>query len=160
RATFRKTLPSFSVSAITNNLNLTDGTWVDACAYGTGILRVANVGNYLYTQYIPDLHATWPNWVNTTHPLLLGSRPALDNGNVWFQSANASIYYYAYPDAMSYTLVRAMSAACALAPLNNRCYALWQRNAGSYEIMSLNGQESSQYTIYGLTSMPRVDAVS
>src|SRR5262249_22220225 len=52
--------------------------------------------------------------------------------------------------------------ACALIPIGDRCYALWKRYAGTYwwEIISLNGQESREYTLYGVTAMPRVDAVS
>src|SRR5262245_49252070 len=94
RATFRKSLPVFSFNGITNNLNLTSGTWIDSCVYGTGIGRVVNVGNYLYIQNIPNIHAAWPAWINTGHPLLPGSRPAIDDGYVYFQSSNTNVYRF------------------------------------------------------------------
>ena len=159
-ATFRKTLPVFSRYAMTNSIGLTDPAWIDACNWLTGILRVTSVGNVLYTQYIPDIHAAWPTWSNTGIALYPGSRPAVDAGYVWYQMATNEIRYRYYGTWSSEGSASSVPGAAALAPIGTRCYAIWQRNAGAYEILARNGQDSSQYTIYGLTSMPRIDAVS
>src|SRR4051812_4832948 len=93
RATFRKTLPEFYASAITDSLGLTDPALIDACNYGTGVLRVTAVGNVLYTQQIADIHGVWPAWTNTTITLYAGSRPAVDGGYVWYQKADGNVCY-------------------------------------------------------------------
>jgi hypothetical protein len=160
RATFRKTLPAFVYHSTSNSVGLTDLDWIDACNYGTGILRVSNVGNVLYTQYIPDINAAWPVWFNTGIALYAGSRPGVDQGNVFYQQSDTQVMRRPYSNWPAYSWVHNVAGACALAPIGTRCYALWQRNAGSYEIMSLDNTESSQYSIYGLTSLPRFDAVS
>src|SRR5215212_3849836 len=162
RATFRKTLPVFYTTAISDSLGLTDPAWIDACNWNTGILRVTAVGNVLYTQYIADVHGVWPAWTNTTITLYPASRPAVDGGCVWYQKPNGDACYRNFAVWSSEVVVRNMPGALALAPLGNRCYALWKRYTSTYwwEIVSLNGTDSCQYPIYGLTAMPRVDVVS
>jgi hypothetical protein len=160
RAAFRKSLPVFTMSTITDSLGLTTGAWIDACTYGTGILRVTSVGNVLYTQYISNIHEVWPAWSNTGIALCPGSRPAVDAGYVWYQLASNEIRYRYYGTWTTENSTNGLPGATHLAPIANHCYAMWQRNAGAYEIVSRGSTESSQYTLYGLTSMPRLDAVS
>jgi hypothetical protein len=160
RATFRKSLPVFTMSTITDSLGLTTGAWIDACTYGTGILRVTSVGNVLYTQYISNIHGVWPAWSNTGIALCPGSRPAVDAGYVWYQLASNEIRYRYYGTWSTELSTNGLPGATHLAPIANRCYAIWQRNAGAYEIVARGSTESSQYALYGLTSMPRLDAVS
>jgi hypothetical protein len=158
KATFRKTLPVFSSRAVTNNLGLTDTHWIDATVVDGNLWRIANVGNTLAMQTINDIDGAWPAW-SVGNALYPNSRPAMDDHYFYFQAPDGNVYRWDILTNQG-TYLRNMPGACALVGIGNRCYALWQRNPGAYEIVSMDGQESCHYTIYGLTSMPFVDGVS
>jgi hypothetical protein len=160
RATFRKSLLVFTMTALTDSLGLADPALIDVDVQDSGIFRVTSVGNVLYIQHILDIHAAWPAWSNTGIALYPGSRPAVDGGYVWYQAGNGTIYYRPISNFANAVSTNGLPGAAALAPIGNRCYALWQRSPGSYEIVARGGTESCHYTLYGLASMPRIDAVS
>ena len=93
RATFRITRPQFETSTLWNNVSITDSALINSCAYGTGILRVTNYNDHLYTQYVTDVHSSWPNWVDTGIVMWPGSRPGVDGGYVWYEKTNGALYY-------------------------------------------------------------------
>jgi len=127
RATFRKTRPAFALEVLNDSLGITDPSLIDSCAYGTGILRVTNYGGYLYTQYISDIYASWPNWVDSGIAIMEGSRPGVDAGYVWYQKSNASLYYRDYADMSTEHAGREDGDGYpeVLAPISNlRCYSI------------------------------------
>jgi hypothetical protein len=169
RATFRVTRPTFGVNTIADNLPITDSTQIDSCAYGTGILRVTNYNNTLYTQEVPDVHlSTWPNWVSRGIGLMAGSRPGVDGGYVWYQKTASAVLHYR---AQSNWSVEVEGRGDGdgnpeiLAPIRNeRCYSMY--TFGNHIRFSLGVDAPSdtfwmtrpEY-LYGVTQL-RLDAVN
>jgi hypothetical protein len=160
RATFRKTLPVFSHATISESIVLSGTSWVDACAYGTGILRVTNVGNVLYTQYVSDVHGVWPSWTNTGIALYASSVPAVDGGYVWYQKADGYLCYRNYPAwSTEVNPNKQFLTATTVAPIANRAFVMYKIATGTYEITYALGF-ASRFTLIGPTVLPRFDAVN
>ena len=163
RVTFRVTRPKFATHALTDSLGITDPTQIDSCAYGTGILRVTNYGNHLYTQYVSDIGSAWPTWTDTGIALVAGSRPGVDGGYVWYQK---DTYDVAYRNFAAWTTETQMpssgeSSAKILAPISNqRCYATYFSSTSVVlaEVAS-TGWNVWKGRVYDVTK-PRLDAVA
>ena len=168
RATFRLTRPTFTTSGV--GPALATSTKIDSCEYGTGILRVVNYNNYLYTQEVSDIHSSWPAWVNTGIALVAGSTPACDDGVVWYQkSRSCKLAYRDFSDWSTELSGRDDGDGFpeTLAPISNkRCYS-FSHGYGGGEVYYLNagvvGALESFWTtamtaLYGVTA-PRIDAV-
>src|SRR5688572_9828927 len=125
-ATFRKMRPEFAVSSLSNPLGMTDPSQIDSCSYGTGILRVTNVGGTLYTQNVQDVLGAWPAWQNRSITLMPGSRPGVDGGYVWYQKPDGCLYFRNFSSWGVENLGREDGNGYPeiLAPISNqRCYS-------------------------------------
>nr|MBN1228894.1 hypothetical protein [Anaerolineae bacterium] len=125
RLTFRDNRLVFTERVLADSLGLADPSTADAAPSGTGILRVVNYSNALYTQDITDPSSIlYPDWADASISLAVSSRPGVEGDRIWYQDSIGDIYYWDYPSG-SPVLVTSSYAAytVTLAPVSTSvCY--------------------------------------
>ena len=167
RLTSRRRKHIFSNTTIYDSLGLSDPSTIDSALYSTGIYRVVNSLDYLYTQSILDLSdlVTLDPWQNRGIALKPGSRPGVEGDRVWYQVTNGDIYYSNISDDFAtQTFVSSYFSAfvCSLAPVASGVYVYYlDGDWGALQYMNTTGGRTVwKGRIYGdIQTSQFVDAV-